>query len=306
MASPRRYAVYSIIASLLTLTLKFGAWAATDSVGLFSDAVESLVNLSAALLALTAITVALRPADAGHTYGHGKAEFFSAGAEGLLIMAAAVGIAWAAVGRFLHPAPLSHLGPGILVAVLASLVNLVTALVMLRAARRHDSITLEADAKHLLTDVWTSVGLVAALAVILLLPKGWEWIDPAVAVAMALNIAYTGLGLVRRAGEGLMDAALPPEEIADIEAAIRRAAGPDTVFHALRTRKSGARRFIEFHLLVPGAMTVQASHDLCHDVEAELKALFPAPVVTIHVEPEEDHRSWDGPAPTPPAARTEG
>ena len=297
MPSPRRYAVYSIIASVVTLGLKFGAWAVTDSVGLLSDAVESLVNLSAALLALTALTVALRPADQNHTYGHGKAEFFSAGAEGLLIVAAAVGIVWAAVGRFLNPAPLSHLGPGIGVAVLASVVNLVTARAMLRAARRHDSITLEADAKHLLTDVWTSGGLVAALAVILLLPKGWEWIDPVVALIMALNIARTGVGLMRRAGEGLMDAALPPEELAAIAGAITRAAGTGAAFHALRTRKSGSRRFIEFHLLVPGAMTVQASHDLCHDVEAELKALFPAPVVTIHVEPEEDHRSWDGPAP---------
>lgn len=297
MASPRRYAVYSIIASLLTLGLKFGAWAITDSVGLFSDAVESLVNLSAALLALTAINVALRPADVTHTYGHGKAEFFSAGAEGLLIVTAAVGIAWAAGERFLNPAPLTHLGLGILVTVVASMVNLGTALVMLRAARHHDSITLEADAKHLLTDVWTSVGLGIALAVILLLPQGWEWIDPAVALVMALNIARTGINLMYRAANGLMDAALPAGELTQIEAAIRHAAGPDNMFHALRTRKSGARRFIEFHLLVPGSMTVQTSHDLCHSIEAELKVLFPDPMVTIHVEPIEDHRSWDGPTP---------
>ncbi|MDD3312376.1 cation diffusion facilitator family transporter, partial [Pseudodesulfovibrio sp.] len=259
--NPRRYAIYSVAASVTTLVLKFGAWHATGSVGLLSDALESIVNLTAGVLALTAITIALRPADQDHRYGHGKAEYFSSGIEGVLIILAALGIAYAAFQRFLHPAPLTHLGPGLILALVSSVINYGTAKVMLRAAKRFDSITLEADARHLLTDVWTSVGLVAGLAILLFLPH-WSILDPAIAMFMAVNIVFTGAGLVRRSVGGLMDDALPDAELEVIETAIGRHKAKGVSYHHLRTRKSGPLRFIDFHLLVPGATTVQAAHDL--------------------------------------------
>ena len=294
MASPRRYAIYSVIASVLTLALKFGAWAMTDSVGLLSDALESIVNLTAGVLALTAITIAMRPADDEHAYGHGKAEYFSSGIEGVLIILAAFGIGHAAVSRFLDPAELSNLGPGLILALVSSVINFVTAKVMLRAAHRFDSITLEADAKHLLTDVWTSVGLVAGLAILLVRPD-WKILDPAIAVVMAVNIVFTGVGLLKRSVGGLMDDALPEEELAVIQAAIRRRLGPEATFHQLRTRKSGPVRFIDFHLLVPGATTVQESHDLCERIEREIEGELERSEVTIHVEPIECDSSYRKP-----------
>jgi len=289
-----RYAQYSVLASLATLALKFGAWAMTGSVGLFSDAVESLANLSASLLALWALSVAHRPADDSHAYGHGKAEYFSSGAEGLFIMVAAAGIAWASLDRFHHPVPLDNLGPGMLAALLAALINLAVARAMLTAARRFDSITLEADARHLLTDVWTSAGMIAGLSCLLFLPPGWEVLDPIIGLIMAVNIAFTGFSLVRRSGRALMDHALPEAEIALIEEAIRRHAGTGTQFHGLRTRKAGRERFADFHLLVPGEMTVRASHDLCCAIEDDIRAALAGIRVTIHVEPLEDAASWDG------------
>lgn len=292
--APTRYAKYSVAASLATLALKFGAWGLTGSVGLFSDAVESVVNLSASLLALWALTLAHKPADDSHAYGHGKAEYFSSGAEGLLIMAAAVGIAVASVNRFLHPAPLHNLGLGMLVAALAALINLAVARSMLGAAKRFDSITLEADARHLLTDVWTSAGMIAGLSCLLFLPPGWNVLDPIIGLAMAANICFTGFSLMRRSANALMDHALPEDEIARIEAAIRKHAADNSQFHGLRTRKAGRERFADFHLLVPGATTVQASHDLCCDIEDELHAVLPGLHVTIHVEPLEDAASFDG------------
>lgn len=294
MPSPRRYALYSIAASLVTLALKFGAWQLTGSVGLLSDAAEGLVNLTAGLLALMALTIALRPADKAHAYGHGKAEYFSAAAEGLLILAAAGGIIYASVDRFLHPQELTGLGLGLVVALVAGGVNWGTARIMLKAAHRFDSITLEADAKHLLTDVWTSVGLVAGLAVLLVAPPSWQILDPIIACIMAVNIVVTGLGLLRRSIGGLMDAALPEDEVQAIVRIIREQAGPDTPFHGLRTRKAGSRRFVDFHLLLPGATTVKHSHDLTEHIEQSICDLLPHCHVTIHVEPLEDHRSWDG------------
>ena len=291
MASPRRYAIYSVIASLLTLALKFGAWAMTDSVGLLSDALESIVNLTAGVLALTAITIAMRPADQEHAYGHGKAEYFSSGIEGVLIILAAFGIGHAAVSRFLNPTELTHLGPGLILAIVSSVVNFVTAKVMLRAASRFDSITLEADAKHLLTDVWTSIGMVAGLSIILVRPE-WKILDPAIAIIMAVNIVFTGVGLLRRSVGGLMDDALPDEELAVIQKAIHRQLGHETTFHQLRTRKSGPERFIDFHLLVPGATTVQESHDLCERIEREIESELERSEVTIHVEPIECDSSY--------------
>jgi cation diffusion facilitator family transporter len=292
-ASPRRYAAYSIAASLLTLALKFGAWAMTDSVGLLSDATESVINLAAGVLALSAITIALRPADHKHAYGHGKAEYFSSGIEGVLIIAAALAIAYAAIDRFLNPRELANLGPGLVLALVASAVNFVTARVMLRAAAHFDSITLEADARHLLTDVWTSAGMVAGLGVLLIMPR-WQMLDPIIAIVMAGNIVHTGVGLVRRSVGGLMDDALPPEEIERIAEAIRRHQGENATFHGLRTRKSGRHRFIDFHLLVPGETSVRDSHDLCRVIEAEIESTLGMTEITIHVEPLECDSSYDG------------
>lgn len=290
----RRYAYLSIGASLLTMALKFGAFFLTGSVGLFSDAVESVVNLTAGVIALLAIIAAHRPADDCHAYGHGKAEYLSSGMEGALICVAAVGIAYASVQRFLNPQPLEALGTGIVVATAAGAVNFIAARVMLRAAREYDNIVLEADAKHLLTDVWTSAGLVAALGVMLFAPPSWQILDPVLGFIMAVNIVWTGISLVRRSVAGLMDEGLPPREVDAIVGAIGQVVGEGTQYHALRTRRAGTVRFVDFHLLVPGSMTVQHSHDLCCSVEERIRAALPGAQITIHVEPREDHASFDG------------
>lgn len=289
--SPKRYAIYSIAASVVTLVLKFGAWGMTGSVGLLSDATESLVNLTAGVLALTAITIAMRPADSDHAYGHGKAEYFSSGIEGVLIIVAACAIAYTAFGRFFSPQELSNLGPGLALALLSSVINFVTAKVMLRAAKRFDSITLEADAKHLLTDVWTSIGLVAGLAILIVVPE-WKILDPIIATVMAVNIVFTGAGLLKRSVSGLMDDALPAEELKIIETTILANLGEWTTFHRLRTRKSGPSRFIDFHLLVSGSMSVLAAHNLCEIIENEIKGKLARAEVTIHVEPIESDSSY--------------
>ncbi|WP_147821004.1 cation diffusion facilitator family transporter [Salidesulfovibrio onnuriiensis] len=291
--SPKQFVYYSIAASIITLALKFGAWGMTGSVGLLSDAAETVVNLTAGLIALTAISIALRPADKEHAYGHGKAEYFASGAEGILIMVAAVGIAWTAVNRFLAPQPLSCLGLGLGLALASSAINYITAKIMLRAARQFDSITLEADAKHLLTDVWTSIGLVAGLGILLIFPD-WQILDPIIAGVMALNIIRTGVDLIKRSVQGLMDDALPHEELLRINDAILKHTDKGTSFHGLRTRKAGPRRFIDFHLLVDGNTTVKESHDLCVIIEEEIQKVLDGAQITIHVEPREDRKSWDG------------
>ena len=214
--------------------------------------------------------------------------------EGGLIGVAAVGIAYASVQRFLDPRPLEALGTGIVVATAAGGVNFVAAKVMLRAAREYDNIVLEADARHLLTDVWTSAGLVAALCVMLFAPPSWQILDPVLGFIMAVNIVWTGVSLVRRSVAGLMDEGLPQHEVDAIVSAVERVAGDGTQYHALRTRRAGSVRFVDFHLLVPGSMTVQHSHDLCCGVEEAIRAVLPGAQVTIHVEPQEDHASFDG------------
>ncbi len=280
-----RMAYLSIVTSITTMALKFGAFFLTGSVSLLSDAVESLVNLAAGLIALTALIIASRPADVDHAYGHDKAEYFSSGAEGALILVAAASIIYAAVGRFLHPAALENLGPGLMVSLLAAALNFATARAMLKVGVKYDSITLEADAKHLLTDVWTSVGVVAGLGVVMFAPPSWQILDPLMAVAVGLNIIYAGFSLLRRSWSGLMDAALPVEEVGQIEAEIGKLLPNGTSFHDLRTRKSGSRRFIDLHLLVPGESTVNEAHTLCDRIEAALGLALPNTAVTIHVEP---------------------
>lgn len=291
----RKYAYLSIAASVATIVLKFGAYYMTDSVGLLSDAAESLVNLAAGIMVLFALTVAHRPPDSRHAYGHGKVEFFSSGVEGILILVAAAGIAVAALTRFFDPHPVTRLGPGLVVAVIASGVNYFTARVMLKAAGEYDSITLEADARHLMTDVYTSLGVVAGLAVMLVAPSSLHFLDPLIALAMAVNIAFSGIGLIRRSAAGLMDSALPEEEIGEIKKAIQGVLRERKAsYHDLRTRKAGAQRFVEFHLLVPGETTVRESHDLCGELESGIGNVLSRSNVLVHVEPLEDEASWTG------------
>jgi cation diffusion facilitator family transporter len=277
-------AALSIATSVVTLALKFGAWAMTGSIGLLSDALEALVNVAASLVALAVLTVAERPADDDHAYGHEKAEYFSSGVEGVLILLAAAGIAYAAVGRLLNPAPLVRLGPGLLVAALAALMNFVTARLMLRVAHAHDSIVVEADAHHLLTDVLTSVGVIAGLLIVMAAPQ-LALLDSLIALGVALQILRTGVSLTRRSIDGLMDKSLPAAEIEVARAAIQAALPPGAAIAALRTRKAGARRFIEFKLLVPGRDRVADAHASCDRIEAALARALANTIVTIHVEP---------------------
>ncbi len=281
-------AALSIATSIVTLALKFGAYFLTGSVGLLSDALEALVNLAAGLVALAALTIAATPADDRHAYGHDKAEYFASGAEGALILIAALSIMYAAWDRFQHPAALTNLGPGIGVGLVAAAMNYATARLMLKVANKHDSITIEADARHLMTDVWTSGGVLGGLMIVLFLPE-WQLLDPLIAFAVGLHIIYTGIALLRRSLDGLMDAALSPREIHRARQIIQAELPTGASFHALRTRKAGARRFIEFHLLVPGEISVRESHALCDRIEKSIAGQLARASLTIHVEPREAH-----------------
>ena len=284
MTEVRKMALLSIATSIATLALKFGAYFLTGSVSLWSDAVEALVNLAAGLVALGALTLAEQPADENHAYGHDKAEYFSSGVEGALILVAAIAIIWSAVRRLIAPVPLEQLGIGLVVSAVAAAMNFTTARIMLKVARQHDSITIEADAKHLLTDVWTSAGILAGLLVVLYLPE-WSILDPLMAIAVGLHIVFTGVVLLHRSADGLMDTALPVAEVRRAESLISAELPVGSTFHALRTRKAGARRFVEFHLLVPGTMSVAESHVLCDRIETALTGHLARSHVTIHVEP---------------------
>lgn len=286
-----RFALLSVGAAVATLALKFTAYALTGSVGILSDALESLVNLAGSLIALIALKIAARPADKTHPYGHDKAEYFSSGVEGTLILIAAASIAYTAIRRLLAPVPLEQLSWGLAVTGIASLLNFIVARALLSASKRYDSITLEADAKHLLTDVWTSVGVIVGL--IALAVTGWQWLDSLVALAVAGHIVITGVNLVRRSIDGLMDYNLPADELAHLERILIDHRKQFVAYHRLRARKSGSRRFIDLHLVVPGNQTVQQAHDLCEQLEAKIEAVLPNASVTIHVEPAEDAASWD-------------
>jgi cation diffusion facilitator family transporter len=287
----KRFAWLSIATAVLTILLKAGAYLLTDSVGLLSDALESSVNLVAAVLALVVLTIASQPPDEEHAYGHAKAEYFSSGAEGIMIMAAALAIIVSAVGRLLQPQPLQQLGAGVIVSLAAAACNGAVAWVLWRAGREYDSITLRADARHLFTDVWTSLGVVVGIAAVSL--TGWEWLDPVIALLVAGQIIFSGGRLLRESIQGLMDTALPPEELAQVEAVLEKYAAEDEIqYHALRTRQSGAHRFISVHVQVPGSWTVQKGHDLVEGMEREWReALGPASIIT-HLEPIEDPLSW--------------
>jgi cation diffusion facilitator family transporter len=281
----------SVAAGLATIALKILAWRLTDSTGLLSDALESLVNLAAALIALAVVRWATLPADAQHMYGHEKAEYFSAGVEGALIMVAAASISWVAIGRLLHPVPLEDVRVGLAVSACASLINLLVGLVLVHAGRRHRSITAEADGRHLLTDVWTSVGVIAGVAVVAV--TGWERLDPLIALLVAVNIVFTGVRLLRRSSGGLMDRALTPSEQEALDAALRRFRDQGVAFHAIRNRQAGRRSFVSMHVLVPGRWTIQRGHELLERIEAAVRDALPYSTVFTHMEPIEDPTSFD-------------
>lgn len=284
--SLRRFAWLSIAAAVATIALKAFAYLLTGSVGLLSDALESFVNLAGALMALAMLSLAARPPDANHAYGHGKAEYFSSGVEGGLILIAAISIAVAAVDRLLHPRPLEQLGLGLTISVVASLVNFGVSVVLMRAAKQYDSITLKANAHHLMTDVWTSAGVLVGVGAVAV--TGWLWLDPLVALAVAANIVWTGVRIVHASILGLMDTALPAAELATITAVLDRYAGDEVRYHALRTRQAGPRRFVSVHVLVPGAWSVMQGHDLLERIEADIREALPLVSVLTHLEPLED------------------
>ncbi|MFN5193773.1 MAG: cation diffusion facilitator family transporter [Cyanobacteriota bacterium] len=290
-ASARPYTLLSVGAAVATIVLKVEAWRRTGSVGLLSDAMESGINLVAALGAFWALTLAARPADREHPFGHFKAEYFSSGLESALIVVAALAIIQAAIGRLLHPQPLEHVGIGLVLSLVATAINGGVALLLLQGARRFDSITLRADAHHLLTDVWTSVGVVAGVGLVQL--TGWRSLDPLIAIAVAVNIAITGGRLLRETASGLLDRSLPEEEQQRLDALLAANAGEGIAFHAVRSRVAGSRRFVSFHVLVPGGWSVQQGHDLCERIEREVAAALPRSHVFTHLEPIEDPAAWD-------------
>jgi cation diffusion facilitator family transporter len=285
-AALKRYAWLSIATAIATILLKGVAWWITGSVGLLSDALESFVNLAGALMALAMLSLAALPPDDNHAYGHGKAEYFSSAFEGFLIAVAAALIAWQAIERLLAPQPLEAVGVGLAVSVVASILNLLTARTLMNVGRRFRSITLEADAQHLMTDVITSIGVIIGVGLVWL--TGWLWLDPVIALAVAVNILWTGWQLMRRSTAGLMDVALPAEELAAIDAVLARYRAQGLDFHALRTRQAGTRAFVTLHVLVPGHWSVQRGHDMSECIEADLRGAVPHAHVTTHLEPQED------------------
>jgi cation diffusion facilitator family transporter len=286
-----RFAALSIAAAVVTIVLKSGAWLLTGSVGLLSDALESLVNLVAALLTLWMLALAARAPDERHAYGYSKAEYIASGAEGGMILVAATGIAWTAIRRLIAPQALAQAPLGLVVSAVASLVNLGVSRSILRAGHRYHSIALEADARHLMTDVWTSVGVLIGVGVTAL--TGWERLDPLVALAVAVNIVWTGAQLIRRSFLGLIDVALPADELAALNAVLAKHAGESVQFHAVWTRQAGSRRFISTHMLVPGIWPVRRAHDLAEVVEEQIRATLPNASVLVHIEPLEDPASYE-------------
>jgi cation diffusion facilitator family transporter len=286
----RRLMALSIAAAVLTIALKVGAWALTGSVGLLSDAGESVVNLVAAVVGLVAVIWAALPPDEEHAYGHEKANYLSAAIEGALILVAAGTIAYLAIGRLVDPEPIESVGLGLVVSSAASLVNLVVGQLLVRVGRREQSLILEADGKHLMTDVWTSVGVVVGVALVAL--TGWERLDAIVALVVAANIVASGVVIVRRSTDGLMDRALERDELDRVEAVLARYRGGGIDFHALRTRRAGPRAFVSMHVTVPGEWSVQRGHDLVERLEGELREELTPVTGTTHLEPLEDPASY--------------
>jgi cation diffusion facilitator family transporter len=285
-----RYAWLSVAAAMVTLILKLTAWRMTGSVGMLSDALESLANLAAAFITLASLVVSARPADREHAYGHTKVEYFAGGIEGVLILAAACGIGWSAVHRLLTPHPLEAVPFGLAVLAVAAAVNFAVARRLFRVGRQHHSVALEADARHLLTDVWTSLAVIAGVALVAV--TGWHRLDPVLGLALATHIVFTGAKLVHQSMLGLMDTGLPSAEMAAIRAALESFRSDGVNYHALRTRQAGVRRFMSVHLLVPGDWTVARAHQLAEIVEDRIRQTVPRLTVLTHIEPAEDPASW--------------
>jgi cation diffusion facilitator family transporter len=288
-SSLTKYAWLSIAAAIATIALKAGAYWLTGSVGLLSDALESVINLVAAVMALAMLTIAARPPDESHVHGHGKAEYFSSTVEGVLIFVAAGGIMYTAIERLFNPRPLEQLGLGLAVSLVASLINLIVSRVLLSAGKRHRSITLEADAHHLMTDVWTSVAVFGGVGSVWL--TGWLWLDAVVAIGVAFNITWTAYQLIRRSVEGLMDASLSEAELKQIETVLDQYRQKGIQFHALLTRQGASRRFISVHVLVPGEMSVHDAHHVAEDIEADIRQAVADAFVITHLEPVDDEIS---------------
>ena len=287
-----RFAWLSVGAAFATIALKTLAWWLTGSVGLLSDALESIVNLAAALLAVTMLRVAASPPDANHPYGFSKAEYFAAGIEGALIVLAAAGILASAIPRLLEPEPLDSPGLGLTLSVAASGINLVVGVLLIRVGRRHHSIALEADGHHLITDVWTSAGVIIGVGLVFL--TGWLRLDPLVALGVAAHIVWTGLRLMRRSWRGLLDAAIPTEDTGEVTKLFAEYSKRYGVsFHALRTRQAGKRRFISFHFLVPDAWSVAQAHRLSEEIEERIRSLVPNASIFTHIEPISDPSSYE-------------
>jgi cation diffusion facilitator family transporter len=288
--SLKKFIYLSIAAAIATISLKFLAYHLTNSVGLFSDALESCVNLVAAVIALVMLTIAEKPADEEHAFGHGKAEYFSSAIEGGMIIFAAFSIIWSAIPRVIHPQPLENLGIGLLVAVGASGINLVTALILLKNGQRNNSITLEADGKHLMTDVWTSAGVLIGIGLVKL--TGLQVLDAIVAIGVALNILWAGYHLMRRSAMGLLDSGIPDADRSKIIKALEPLKSQNLEYHSLLTRQAGRRKFIALHILVPGQWTIQEGHNTIEKIEKDIRDLFDVPItVFTHLEPIEDPAS---------------
>ena len=283
MSGARKFALVSIAAALATIVLKTLAWWLTGSVGLLSDALEGTINLAGATVALAMLSIAARPPDEDHAYGYGKAEYFASGIEGTLILIAAIAIAVAAVDRLITPRALEQVGAGLALSTLASLVNFAVARKLLEAARHYRSIALEADARHLMTDVWTSAGVILGVAAVWL--TGWERLDPLIAIAVAANIVWAGYQLMRRSFQGLLDHALPESELQTLNRVLDRYRTEGIDFHAVRTRQAGARSFVTLHVLVPARWSVARGHDMGHQVENAIREALPGISVLTHVEP---------------------
>jgi cation diffusion facilitator family transporter len=285
--SLKKFIYLSIAAAIATIILKFLAWYLTDSVGLFSDALESCVNLVAAVIALIMLTIAEKPADEKHAFGHSKAEYFSSAIEGGMIIIAAFSIIWSAIPRVIHPQPLANVEIGLLISVGASGINLMVALVLLKYGRKSNSIILEADGKHLMTDVYTSAGVLLGIGLVKL--SGWLVLDGIVAIGVALNILWSGYQIIHRSATCLFDAGIPEADLSRIIKALESFKSADIEYHSLLTRQAGQRKFIAVHILVPGHWTILKGHDTAEKIEKEIRNLFVAPVtVFTHLEPKED------------------
>jgi cation diffusion facilitator family transporter len=284
-----KFAWLSVGTAVLTISIKLAAYLLTGSVGLLSDALEGIVNLVAAVVVLITLKVVEKPPDDIHEYGHDKAEYFSSGIEGTLIVIAALSILFTSVQRLLNPQPLERIGLGLMLALSASVLNFLAGQLLIRTGKKHDSITLEADGKHLLSDVWTSVGVVVGVSIAVL--TGLEWVDPVVAILVGLKIGWEGVKIFQRSTSGLMDAAIDPDERKLIENILNRYCQNGIEWHALRTRQSAARRFVSVHILAPGGWTIQQGHDLVEQLEDEIRSQINYCSVFTHVEPIEDPRA---------------